>query len=342
MSDSMSELAKQGTFICGHPKSGTSLLMTLLDSHPQLLVYPEESAFFRRFSRVTSGMTWEQKVEQADHHLLHMFEWDAADPPPGQVGFPDRDYTAFSYERVKKEFREWIRRLGKKESSILPAALLAYGTESGMLTDRTRRWVEKTPYNEKYADKIFSLWPAARCIHVIRDPRDNYTSYRRKHPDWSPRTFAYSWNTSTSLAAENQARFGGDRYLVVRFEDLLSDPEAALESIRDFLEIEDDPVLRKPTRAGRPWGGNSMFGDRFAKVSRAPLGRWKGSLDENAVRQLEAASGTLMRRWGYALSGSPGIFRKVSWMVYVLRRKLHSRWKSSQAEISNNLENEDE
>lgn len=30
-------------FICGHPKSGTSLLRNLLDNHPQLAVYPEES-----------------------------------------------------------------------------------------------------------------------------------------------------------------------------------------------------------------------------------------------------------------------------------------------------------
>jgi len=33
-------------FLGGHPKSGTSLLRALLDSHPQLVVYPEESGFF--------------------------------------------------------------------------------------------------------------------------------------------------------------------------------------------------------------------------------------------------------------------------------------------------------
>lgn len=45
----MIELRDRPIFICGHPKSGTSLLRNLLDFHPQLVVYPEESRFFRQF-----------------------------------------------------------------------------------------------------------------------------------------------------------------------------------------------------------------------------------------------------------------------------------------------------
>jgi len=318
----MTELAGQATFICGHPKSGTSLLMTLLDSHPQLLVYPEESAYFRRFCRVTAGMSFEQKIAQADQHLLHMFEWDAVDPPPSQAGFPDRDYTAFSYDAIRQAFRSWIQKLGYQECSLLPAAMFAYGEISGMLTENTKRWVEKTPYNERFTAQIFSLWPEAKCIHVIRDPRDNYTSYRRKHPDWTPWVFAASWRGSTLLAERNRRTYGENRYLVLRFEDLLSEPDAVLERIRMFLVIEDDPVLRQPTRAGRQWGGNSMFGDQFARVSTAPLGRWRESLDDRSLAQLEAALGTIMTRWEYEPESPILLKDRLRWAMLLLRRKM--------------------
>ena len=36
-------LRDRPVFICGHPKSGTSLLRNLLDSHSELVVYPEET-----------------------------------------------------------------------------------------------------------------------------------------------------------------------------------------------------------------------------------------------------------------------------------------------------------
>jgi len=338
----MNELAGKGVFICGHPKSGTSLLMTLLDSHPQLLVYPEESAYFRRFCRVTTGLTIEEKIQQADHHLLHMFEWDAADPPPSQAGFPDRDYTAFSYGAVKKAFRTWMEKLGFEERALLPAALFAYGEVSGQLTDNIIRWVEKTPYNERYSYRIFTLWPDARCIHVIRDPRDNYTSYRRKHPDWTPNLFAYSWRGSTVLAERNQARFGKERYLILRFEDLLSDPENVLLQIREFLEIEDHEILRQPTRAGRQWGGNSMFGDKFSQVSQTPMGRWKDSLDIRSLEKIEAALNSLMTRWGYIPESKPGIYKNLSWIGYMAVRKLTARRTFSRKFEQIKLDSEDD
>ena len=39
------EFNKKGLFIGGAPKSGTSLLMSLLDNHPQLIVLPEETFY---------------------------------------------------------------------------------------------------------------------------------------------------------------------------------------------------------------------------------------------------------------------------------------------------------
>jgi hypothetical protein len=47
--DELEFLRDHPVFICGHPKAGTSLVRSILDSHPQLIVYPEETVFFRRY-----------------------------------------------------------------------------------------------------------------------------------------------------------------------------------------------------------------------------------------------------------------------------------------------------
>src|SRR5215469_2339379 len=39
------EFNKRGLFIGGCPKSGTTLVMSLLDSHPELVVLPEETSY---------------------------------------------------------------------------------------------------------------------------------------------------------------------------------------------------------------------------------------------------------------------------------------------------------
>ena len=56
---SLNLLSESPVFIIGHPKSGTSLLNSLLDNHPNLLVLSEESDFYQGI--------WQQakKLDQA-------------------------------------------------------------------------------------------------------------------------------------------------------------------------------------------------------------------------------------------------------------------------------------
>lgn len=296
------QLANAATFICGHPKSGTSLIRALLDSHPELIVYPEETQFFRRVLPQISKLNYKAAAGEAEELLLHIFRWEVKNPDAMQVGYGDRDYSEFSFAKIRQEFRRVASILPQEHASLLAAAMLAFGAESGQLTANSKRWVEKTPYNETFAEEIFSRWPDARCIHLTRDPRDNYASYRRKHPDWSPPVFAYSWRKSARISRSNEKRFGQHQYLVLRYEDLVHELEGTLETLRGFLQIEDHSTLRIPSRAGRAWEGNSMFGDSFQGVSQKPVGRWKDELDPAVVNKLEVLLHSEMKNENYVIS----------------------------------------
>lgn len=315
MSDYHPEFEEAATFICGHPKSGTSLLLTLLDSHPQLVVYPEESHFFRRFSKKAKGLEIEEKKQLAQELILHIFTWNQDDPPLSQEGYPDRDYSNVDYEEICSVFAQNLEHTGGKHHQVLSSALVAFGDATNQLGRHTLRWVEKTPYNENFAGDIFSWWPQAKCIHITRDPRDNFTSYRRKQPDWSPNSFARSWAQSVHTGLRNQQRYGEDRYLLLRYEDLLEQPEHSIGLIIKFLGIDDEPILRRPTRNGQPWGGNSMFAERFDGISRNPIGRYKDRLSQEDIATLEANLFPEMERFGYELDHPVDASVRLRWLT---------------------------
>jgi hypothetical protein len=288
-------------YICGHPKSGTSLVRSILDSHPQLIVYPEETVFFRRYLPKAQGQPLARQLELADELLIHIFTWNLTNPPASQEGFADRDYSSISFTAIRDSMRENIGQNYRDERDILSAVVLAFGQVTGQINENTRRWVEKSPYNEFFTQQIFSWWPDSRCIHVVRDPRDNFLSYHSKQPTWSPEFFSLNWRRSTRSAQKNQVYFGSDRYMILRYEDLVQSPNQEIKRLLNFLQIDWDLSLVKPTRAGSTWQGNSMFADTFQEISSAPVGRWKGKLSELDALLIQKITQEDMKHLNYTL-----------------------------------------
>lgn len=323
-------LRDKPVFICGHPKAGTSLLRAVLDAHPQLVVYPEESIFFRRFLPKASKLDLPEQVQLAEKELIHIFQWNNKRPVPSQEGYPDRDYSFVPFEEVRQKFSQIIKENYRHSGDILCAAVLAYGQVSHQINPQTTWWVEKSPYNEYFADQIFEWWPQARCIHIVRDPRDNFVSYRRKHPDWNAEFFSQNWLRSTQAGVHNQERFTSERYLLLRYEDFTVSPQERLKELVAFLGINWDDSLAEPTRAGQQWSGNSMFANQFQSISSAPVARWKEKLDREDAAVISMMTKPLIQNLGYSnqseLEGmkrhSPNaVWRVASWPI--LRRIKH-------------------
>ncbi|MDH5506293.1 MAG: sulfotransferase [Anaerolineae bacterium] len=319
----LAELRDRPVFICGHPKAGTSLLRALLDAHPQVVVYPEESVFFRRYLPKADGLALQDQQKLAVEELTHIFTWNQEDPPPSQDGFPDRDYSAIAHQHVQQAMAQLLASLPPRHTGdMLSAAVLAYGQVTGQLSANTHAWVEKSPYNEKYAGQIFTWWPQARCIHMVRDPRDNFVSYRRKHPDWSAEFFARNWRSSLLAGFANQVKYGASQYLLLRYEDLVQSPEPTLQQIIKFLGIKFDKILKTPTRAGIPWQGNSMFAQEFEVISAAPVGRWKSTLTSQEAAVIEWIARQAMVELQYEHSLNSSLYTRVNVALWPLRRRV--------------------
>jgi hypothetical protein len=100
-----------------------------------------------------------------------------------------------------------------------------------------RRWGDQLGFVERFADVIFSSYPDAKLVHMIRDPRDSTAAGAiNKHRGRGKSGWLTArWKFSAHLAQHNSRRYH-KQYLVVRYEDLMQDTENILRRICNFLQ----------------------------------------------------------------------------------------------------------
>jgi hypothetical protein len=213
--------------IVGAPRSGTTLLRFMLDSHPELAI-PPETGF------LVLGATLKGRRDELREKFFHALVNYPADAPAWlDFGIPKEVFRAALAEipsfTVAEGFRTFYR---------LYAARF----------DKPR-WGEKTPLYCKSLDEIRKVLPEARFIHIIRDGRDAALSLRRMwfSPGWEIETQAAYWRDC--VLAARRAGLGRPDYIEVRYESLILETRETLKQICAFIELDyDDQMPRYYTR----------------------------------------------------------------------------------------------
>jgi Sulfotransferase family len=311
-------------FICGHHRSGTTLLQNLLDGHPQLVSLPSEGAYFSSFAYVARRAPTDSDMNR------FAAEWitRCVDPnfaPHFRLGVSDeRRAPAVDFARALFGWREALRSRVSPELAPLLALIAAYRS-TAVPTSHPQGWVEKTPQNERYASRFAPL-AGARFIQIVRDPRATFASLREVYrangiASFDAAEHARAIGRSLRLAVENRNRLR-HRYLVVRYEDLAERTEQELERVRQFLGIAPDPVLLLPTASGSAVRANSSFGRGAVGVIEPPRRPELPPSEDAAVLGVYAANAA--RPFDYAISAPGPIAQIVLRARYSPRHVLRS------------------
>jgi hypothetical protein len=285
------EFNKRGLFIGGCPKSGTTLLMSLLDNHPQLVVLPEETSYLEDRPQYRALKSYPARLR----HLLEKTGLQLLArgwrEPVLYCDSPDaRTYGNFDYDHFVALAQSFINRPWINDSLLFSEVVRAYGTVLGTGCRNCTRWVEKTPRTESHLRALNELFPEAKLIQIIRDPRAVFASVKNRiMSQYGSHTKAHrlvrSWNRSArEIPQLLQDPF---RFLVVRYEDLVRTPRKVLETICRFGGFDFSENMLEPTRAGNGWQGNSAFHKTFSGISTASLDQWKDTLTEEEVWWVE-------------------------------------------------------
>ena len=276
-------------FVVGHRKTGTTLLQDLLDGHPQLAVLPGESNHFNTF--LPRGP---ERIA-ADAHgwwLLRLITPSGIQPfwALGRPSESDDPYAAFT-----RRLTGLVEANPGRDVLGMAAVALADG-------DRVA-WVEKTPGHEHRLPAILATYPEARFVHVVRDPRSVAAAIARLDRATEQPTDLVDVGLSIRRSFEAAERNRGERYLVVRYEDLVGDPESVMRRVADFAGIEWSDSLLTPTVGGVPATSNSAWSARkvTGEIEGRRLDLWREELDPAAGGLIAAATRSAARSFGYEL-----------------------------------------
>ena len=208
-------------FILGMSRSGTKLIMALLNRHPSIGIPDWEFHFIARYAYECGKQNWRPdrrwRRSILRTYLNRIGEWgklNASLKDEGEIAHVVMD-TNNSYQDIVKYL-------------MSVTAAIPFG-KSGFI------WGEKTPTNLNHVKILTEAFPSAKFLHIIRDPRDRALSVRNA---WGGNIFMVSekWRKSVGYA-DKESMMMKDDFFTIRYEDLLESPRSVLESVCSFLKI---------------------------------------------------------------------------------------------------------
>ena len=198
-------------FIGGLAHSGKTPLRLFLAKHPNL-VLTRQTYMWTRFYNQYGSLSDPQNLQHCLADMLKIKGIKALQPDVERILYEFGQGEA-SYGRLFSLFHQHnAERLGKV------------------------RWGDQLGFVERFARPIFTAYPRAKMIHMIRDPRDRYevamdlARQRKGKVGWD----TARWLSSADLIQQNQHNYG-EQYKVVRYEALSANPETVLREICHFI-----------------------------------------------------------------------------------------------------------
>jgi len=207
-------------FILGRGRSGTTLLSSLLNSNDQICVAPE-CVFAMNLANKYQGVKF-------DLDILGQFCSDI---------FLEKRIKNWSFN--KNKLMVFLTQKLEPGASFSQAVKAVYSAHAYFSGKRSAVFLgDKNPHYALFSKRLFNIFPDAYWIHIVRDPRATVASYKRVRFDYSNAAIlAGRWNEYNENIL-NADLWVNNRYLFVRYEDLLEKPEHTTNKILDFLTID--------------------------------------------------------------------------------------------------------
>jgi hypothetical protein len=264
-------------FLVGHPRSGTTFLGRFLGAHPEI-AYWEEPELLGSLRRI------QETLVRLYRHLAIDAGLDTT--PLFRVSTRDQiELTAAKQAQADKLALRDSREIG-------------YRLQQEFLQRAEKRiLLEKTPGQVLPVEGLRELLPAAKAIHIIRDPRDVASSTlrwieREGWPPWLPAgddpvaVMASQWVQQVGDGL--RAADGTATMFTLRHEDLAATPLEVTKELCTFLGIEWSERLDDFLTRGFDTG-----------IDPKTVGVWRDELSDAQVATVAGRAGDLMVTLGY-------------------------------------------
>ncbi|MDX2245914.1 MAG: sulfotransferase [Bacteroidia bacterium] len=287
-------------FIVGNSRSGTTMMMRIISKHPEMHSV-NEIHFFEKLWSVNDK---DRVIEEGEAIYI-----------ASRLIFVKKEgYLAtFNPDKYREEARTLVKNINAEKlySHDVFLAFLVSETEANGKSIPC----EKTPQNVFYIQDILDLFPNARVINMIRDPRgvllsqkkkwmrkDNTDAYLSKHKkevmrlrvNYHPITISRLWNSSINASK----KFEGDpRVLNVRFEDITGSPTEELKRLCAFIGVEYSEKMQQVEYIG---SSNEKDTPGKVGIKNNRTKTWmQGGLNRAEIWFCQTITGDFFEKFGY-------------------------------------------
>lgn len=256
----------------------------MLDSHSQLAI-PGESHFIADMA----GGPW--RYEDDGGVVTDAFVEDLV----------DRGVLTLWCLR-EEVLRQALRQAAPRSlASAIRVLFATYAAQQGK-----PRYGDKTPGYVRELPLLADLFEEARFVHVLRDGRN--VALALMEVEWARRratrgieTMAEFWRTNVELGIA-AGRNLPDRYLEVRYERIVADPEGSLRTVCAFLDLGYEPQMLDYFERFEAISRTLRNPGEHRWLARPPtpgLRDWRNDMKPEELARFERAAGDVLARAGY-------------------------------------------
>lgn len=251
-------------------ENGGNTLHRLFDGHPQLFVYPFESQLGTRLISDYFATVFQHKYRwpqfalegtlSGDYEQIWDQELKTRIRTPKTSKFKDVNIELNDSER-KRIFLGVLKHRRRTRRNVIEAFFIAtfQAWRNYQTSGKEKIYLGYSPIVVVDSDTILDDFPDAKIIHIVRNPFSSYAdTIYRPVPLPLPR-YISEWSIVQNFALSFQALYPKN-VLVVRFEDLIKDPEKFFRPLCRKLSISYSRTLTYPSWNGErleqvyPWG----------------------------------------------------------------------------------------
>lgn len=346
-------------FITGIARAGTNLLARMLSAHPAVEVAIDpympllrsfrNAVIWRHFDESTAARYSTAPFQDYYFTNERLQIMDAIQASDLDIAFADGERAALLQavcaraELESPDLEPLLGRLSGTTYRELFDSALAIIVEARSASGC--KWVGmKEVWTVEFCAVLARAYSQAKFIVIMRDPRAVVASmHKLAEKDVTQRahtlSYARHWRKyaafCTFYASQPSLR---ERFYVVQYENLVSDPARGARALCEFLGLHVVPEMEQSDGFWDPatrtvWRGNSSYAERIEGIDAALAERWKMTLDPAALALIELACGPEMRLFGYAPSTSVSVADPQALDFLVRDSKMPASWRSDLGDV---------
>jgi hypothetical protein len=297
-------------YIAGYGRCGSTVLATVLGNHPQMVSVGEVSYLYEDWTNPLRPCSCEAVYTECEF-------WQGALPAGSseagtgrmvraveRASFLPRLLLGRVSEKAREEYRVSQEQVFGHALARSGAAIVVDSSKSARLTVGRSVALQRLAGNDVY------------FLHLVRDGWATIESKVVTGSNWALEGYAreprlptlravVGWVWSNCCASMMRRAFGRERYLLLRYEDFLSDSAASLRKIGELLDVDTGVLIERVGRGeafdvGHVVGGNRV---RFQKAVTLRRQEEKSKQPRLTRRQrllFSLLGGWLNRRYGYS------------------------------------------